>query len=133
MKRKIKVIANSLLAVIVALLLVNCTSHPQWMRSSTDRRTETFRSNGERIYFSSTSDRFELPEGIHRSFLPSHSPELQPAERLWTLTNEPIANRCFESLDEVEEVLFQRCRQILARPNFVGGLTNFYWWSELGA
>lgn len=53
--------------------------------------------------------------------------------RLWTLTNEPIANRCFESLDEVEEVLFQRCRQILARPDFVRGLTNFYWWSELGA
>ena len=35
----------------------------------------------------------ELPSGLHLTFLPSHSPELQPAERLWTLVDEPIANR----------------------------------------
>jgi transposase len=29
-----------------------------------------------------------LPEGIDLFFLPSHFPELQPAERLWPLTNE---------------------------------------------
>jgi transposase len=80
-----------------------------------------------------TSEQVEIPEGIHLEFLPSHSPELQPAERLWTLTNEPIANRSFESLDEVEEVLIKRCRQILDQPDFVRGLTNFSWWSELVA
>ena len=80
-----------------------------------------------------TSEQVEIPEGIHLEFLPSHSPELQPAERLWTLTNEPIANRSFESLDEVEEVLIQRCRQIIDQPDFVRGLTNFSWWSELAA
>ncbi len=75
MNRKIKVIANSLLAFIVALLLVNCTSHPQsvvpsgtaqgsgisWPQpvvpSGTAQGAQAFRSNGERIYFSSTSDR----------------------------------------------------------------------------
>ncbi|MBH8555017.1 hypothetical protein I8751_22250 [Nostocaceae cyanobacterium CENA357] len=62
-----------------------------------------------------TSDQVEVPDGIHLSFLLSHSPELQPAERLWTLTNEPIANHSFENLDAVEEALFQRCRQILDR------------------
>ena len=80
-----------------------------------------------------TSEQVEIPEGMHLEFLPSHSPELQPAERLWTLTNEPIANRSFESLDEVEEVLIKRCRQIIDQPDFVRGLTNFSWWSELGA
>jgi transposase len=80
-----------------------------------------------------TSEQVEIPEGIHLEFLPSHSPELQPAERLWTLTNEPIANRSFESLDEVEEVLIKRCRQIIDQPDFVRGLTNFSWWSELAA
>jgi len=39
-----------------------------------------------------TSDLVVIPEGIHLEFMPSHSPELQPAERLWPLTNEPIAN-----------------------------------------
>ncbi|MEA5580190.1 cytochrome c [Nodularia harveyana UHCC-0300] len=60
MNRKIKIIANSLLAFIVALLLVNCTPHPQLMvlnRTNSNSQTRTFRSNGERIYFSSTSDR----------------------------------------------------------------------------
>lgn len=33
----------------------------------------------------------------------------------------------------VEEVLIKRCRQIIGQPDFVRGLTNFYWWSELGA
>ncbi len=80
-----------------------------------------------------TSDQVEIPEGIHLEFLPSHSPELQPAERLWTLTNEPIANRTFDSLAQVEEVLIQRCCQIIDQPDFVRGLTNFYWWSQLAA
>ena len=31
-----------------------------------------------------------------------HSPELQPAERLWPLTNEPLANRHFADLDAME-------------------------------
>jgi len=35
-----------------------------------------------------TSDNLVLPEGIDLFFLPSHFPELQPAERLWPLTNE---------------------------------------------
>jgi len=48
----------------------------------------------------------EVPEGIHLEFMPSHSPELQPAERLWPLTNEAVANQLFQTLDDLEEVLF---------------------------
>ena len=47
-----------------------------------------------------TSSNLKLPLGLHLIFLPSYSPELQPAERLWTLVDEPIANRSFETLDE---------------------------------
>ncbi len=35
-----------------------------------------------------TSSEVDVPEGIHLEFLPTGSPELQPAERLWPLTNE---------------------------------------------
>lgn len=42
-----------------------------------------------------------------REFMPSHSPEFLPAERLWPLTNEPIVNQSFETLDELEEVLWR--------------------------
>ncbi|MEH1961537.1 MAG: transposase [Nostoc sp.] len=56
-----------------------------------------------------TSRELEVPQGIHIIFMPSHSPELQPAERLWPVTNEAIANESFDSLDHLEEALFQRC------------------------
>ena len=48
-----------------------------------------------------TSPQVRVPEGLYLEFLPSHSPELQPAERLWPLVNEPIANRSFQNLDEL--------------------------------
>ena len=48
-----------------------------------------------------TSGEIEVPEGIHLEFLPTGSPELQPAERLWPLTNEAIANRPFEGISEI--------------------------------
>ncbi|MDJ0676139.1 MAG: hypothetical protein QNJ36_12270 [Calothrix sp. MO_167.B42] len=34
-----------------------------------------------------TSNYLDLPSGIDLIYLPAYSPELQPAERLWPLTN----------------------------------------------
>jgi hypothetical protein len=65
--------------------------------------------------------------------MPSHSPELQPAERLWPLINEPIANRSFENLDKLEEVLFQRCQVLLKQPSLIKGISCFYWWPKTKA
>ena len=57
-----------------------------------------------------TTEAIELPEGLHLEFMPAYSPELQPAERLWGVLDEPIANRCFETIQALEQVLFERCR-----------------------
>ena len=58
MNREIKIIANCLLVVIVTLLLAACASPPQPVESSgTAWGTGAFRSNGERIYFTATSER----------------------------------------------------------------------------
>ena len=43
------------------------------------------------------SRKLRLPDGIQFCFLPAYTPELQPAERLWPLTNEAIANRPFQT------------------------------------
>jgi hypothetical protein len=72
-----------------------------------------------------------LPQGLHLLFLPSHSPELQPAERLWPLSNEPLANRTFTSLDELEQVQADRCRCLQAHPEVIRGRTSFHWWPSL--
>lgn len=77
-----------------------------------------------------TTAQITVPEGIHLLFLPPKSPELQPAERLWPIANEAIANRSFESLEQLEDVLAQRCRDLTDKPDFVRGLTNFYWWQN---
>lgn len=77
-----------------------------------------------------TTDKLVLPEGIDLFFLPSHSPELQPAERLWPLTNEAIANHSPENLDELEHLLVYRCQKIMEQQEFVQGLTCFHWWPQ---
>jgi transposase len=69
-----------------------------------------------------------IPEGLHLLFLPSHAPELQPAERLWPLSNEPLANRSFASLDELEQIQAERCRWLQAHPEVIRGRTSFHWW-----
>lgn len=77
-----------------------------------------------------TSDKVRVPEGIHLLFLPPKSPELQPAERLWPLTNEAIANRTFANLDQLEALMAHRCRVLLERRDLIQGLTNFHWWAQ---
>jgi len=74
------------------------------------------------------SGKVKVPEGLHLVFLPASSPELQPAERLWPLTNEPVANRSFTSLDEMEEVLVRRCRTLIDDPQTIRDLTCYNWW-----
>jgi hypothetical protein len=69
-----------------------------------------------------------LPEGIHLALLPSASPELQPAERLWKLVDAPIANRAFPDLDALEDVLVVRCRTLEADRPHLTAHTQFHWW-----
>ncbi len=78
-----------------------------------------------------TSKQLEIPEGIHLVPLPPYSPELQPAERLWPLVDEPLANQAYETLDEVEELVYQRCRRLLQQQQLIRGLTCYHWWPEV--
>ena len=63
--------------------------------------------------------------------LPPYSPELQPAERLWELTDVPIANRAFKSIKEVEAALSDRCVWLEGQPDLVTRHTLFHWWPLL--
>ena len=66
-----------------------------------------------------TAKKLRVPEGIHLEFLPSHSPELQPSERLWPLSNEGVANRHFEEIEEMEETLANRCVALGEQPDLI--------------
>ena len=65
-----------------------------------------------------------VPQGIHLQVLPPYSPELQPAEQLWRLADEPIVNRCFDTLDDLEDVLEQRCRTLLTMQSRLNTLNS---------
>jgi transposase len=71
-----------------------------------------------------------VPDGLTLVFLPPYSPELQPAERLWALSDEPLANRVFASLDDLEAVLSERCRDQQAHPDLIAGRVHFHWWPD---
>lgn len=75
-----------------------------------------------------TSAKVPRPPGIDLLFLPPQSPELQPAERLWTLSDMPLANRTFDSLAELEEVQAERCLQLHRTPQVVQPYTSYWWW-----
>jgi DDE superfamily endonuclease len=42
-----------------------------------------------------------VPDGIRLVYQPAHSLELQPAEHLWAFVDEPLANRCFATIESL--------------------------------
>lgn len=75
-----------------------------------------------------TSVRLRVPEHLHVLFLPPYSPELQPAEHLWPLTNSVLINRHFATIDDLEEVQLARCAELQQQPAIIRSTTCFHWW-----
>lgn len=75
-----------------------------------------------------TSGKLVIPEGIELVPLPPYSPELQPAERLWPLVNEVVANRTFAALDALMDALVGRCQTLRADRTTIHDLTCYGWW-----
>ena len=84
----------------------------------------------DRAGWHTAKEKLKVPEGIHLEFLPSHSPELQPSERLWTLSNEGVANRHFEEIEELEEALAERCVALCDQPELIRSYIRYHWWPE---
>lgn len=78
-----------------------------------------------------TSRQVERHNGLSLLFLPPYSPELQPAEHLWQLSDAPLVNRCFASLDDLESVQAERCNWLQDHPDLVRSTTNFHWWPQI--
>lgn len=74
------------------------------------------------------SAKLRVPEHVHLLFLPAYSPELQPAEHLWPLTNTALVNRHFATIDDLEDAQAARCVALQARPNLIRSSTLFHWW-----
>jgi transposase len=75
-----------------------------------------------------TAPNLAVPEGIRLVYLPGYSPELQPAEHLWPVLDEPLANRYFATLADLERAVADRCRGLNRNQLSLG--TNFHWWPK---
>ena len=76
------------------------------------------------------SKSLDVPEGVYLLPLPAYSPELQPAEKLWPLLHEPAANRDFDDMDALEDLLVARCQELRAQPDVISSHTLFDWWAH---
>ena len=77
-----------------------------------------------------TRPNLAVPDGITLVYLPPYSPELQPAETLWRLVDEPIANKLVPTLDDLVSIIGARCCHLADRPTEISSRTNFAWWPQ---
>ena len=71
-----------------------------------------------------------VPDGIRLVYLPPYTPELQPAETLWVHVDEPIVNRYFETLEQLDTVVARQCVALQADRERIRGQTGFHWWPD---
>jgi transposase len=58
--------------------------------------------------------------------LPPYSPELNPAEHLWKEIREKgLSNTAFQSLNELEDKLCEKIREITENTKLIKSMTNF--------
>ena len=71
-----------------------------------------------------------MPEGLRLVHLPFCSPELQSAERFWPLVDEPVANKHFETLADLEAGAGKRCQRLYAATEAIKTQTGFRCWPK---
>ena len=84
----------------------------------------------DRAGWKPTSVKLRVPEHVHLLLLPPYSPELQPAEHRWPLTNAALVNQHFATIDDLEDAQFARCIALQQRPDLVRSTTCFHWWPK---
>jgi hypothetical protein len=75
--------------------------------------------------------RLAVPPNMVLHRLPQCTPELQPAEPLWPLVREAVANEGYDELSTMEPVLVDRCRWLIDHPEVVRGAVDFAWAAAL--
>ena len=68
-----------------------------------------------------------VPPNVRLFHLPPCTPELQPAEHLWPLVREALANRGFDHLVGLAAKLRRRCDWLAEHPEVVKGAVGFHW------
>jgi hypothetical protein len=73
----------------------------------------------------------KVPEGMRLVFLPPYTPELQPAETLWALIDEPIVNKHVETINDLDEIVAKRCIALANERETIKNRAGFHWWPKI--
>jgi DDE superfamily endonuclease len=76
------------------------------------------------------SQRITIPAHVHLVPLPAYTPELQPAERLWSFSNTPLVNARPADLEELDARQLERCAALQTDPALVATIqsaTHYHW------
>jgi len=69
-----------------------------------------------------------VPERITIVGLPPYTPELNPAENLWPLVKEGVANDSFKDLTTLEKRVCNRVRRISEERKLISSRLSYHWW-----
>jgi DDE superfamily endonuclease len=75
--------------------------------------------------------RLVVPPNVALHFLPPCTPELQPAEPLWPLVREAVANRTIGRIDRLRAILRARLMYLERHPGVVQPVVGFRWAARL--
>ncbi len=64
----------------------------------------------------------KVPEGVRLVFLPPYSPELQPAETLWTLV---------DTIEDLDDIIGKRCAALAEERDAIKSRAGFHWWPKI--
>ena len=73
----------------------------------------------------------DVPNSVRLVFLPPYTPELQPAETLWELVDEPIVNKHIPDLQTLDEILSRRCVALAEDRPTLKSRTGIHWWPKI--
>jgi transposase len=71
------------------------------------------------------------PANVVLHFLPPCTPELQPAEPLWPLVREAVANRSIGRIDRLRSIIRSRVSYLANNPDVVQPRIGFRWATSL--
>ena len=89
-------------------------------------------ATGESFWYVSNGVSKPFFEALLRLFAEeAYTPEVQPAETLWTLVDEPVVNKHIPTLEALEEIISARCAALASEREKIRGQAGFHWWPKI--
>ncbi|HXG64117.1 MAG TPA: IS630 family transposase [Blastocatellia bacterium] len=101
-----------------------------------DEFTKEYATEGKQIILcwdgapAHRSKSLRVPERIHLLLLPAYTPELNPAEQLWPLVKEGVANDSFKDLGALEKRVCRRVRRVAGDREMLSSRLCYHWWPD---